>query len=735
MLEQEGTNPELGQGIHPYSIGRFEIIEVRRKPKDMDLMRLVAGVLVFLSVFAYGLRMANQRYGVAYQANEYAPSDELEGEFEFLGLFPNVSPALGGSVSSWSSENFLHDTLVSRHTFSEDQSKTDSAKPRTVVWNRPWLSRGMRFLLGIRTAQAAEFDAVSYKAEPLQREVRIEAAPGEVVPVEIFFRNLGSATWSPEGAGFISAYTTQPRYHDGRFAHASWLSSSQPARLASPSVGPGEVGIVKFSAQAPSTPGRYSEWMQLAAEDTAWVWGGHVEVVMTVQKGPGPGTLGTLPTLKPAGSVPQVPGPKAMLLLRSAQEITASANTAVNFTAGFKNTGDVAWTESELKFAGFTIASVTDASLRHASWPANDTAVRVASRVEPGRIGFMSFTLQTPKKRGTYHVRLNLAANGYLIQDAFIDIPVTVTNDYVEPHVSPMPGTKVPITSIGGSEPDIRVGLYYSEVVREEVSVNVPYEVRTSDGSLLASFQAGASVQAWYENGVYRITNGIVNLSSPSALRFVPMDPNGIITMLSHNDRPSWNTSLNDNRFRGIVEMRRHSSGRVWIINELPMEQYLWGLAETSNNSPMEFMKSLAVAARSYGNWHLENPGKYDDFTVGALNDQVYKGYGAELRYPNFKAAAQSTAGQVVVYNGENVITPYYSWSDGRTRAWTEVWGGSHKVWLVSVRAEYDDGKSLYGHGVGMSAWDAIGRANNGWSYDRILNYYYSGTSLSKLYS
>ena len=55
---------------------------------------------------------------------------------------------------------------------------------------------------------------------------------------------------------------------------------------------------------------------------------------------------------------------------------------------------------------------------------------------------------------------------------------------------------------------------------------------------------------------------------------------------------------------------------------------------------------------------------------------------------------------------GAQVITPYFTWSDGRTRSWTDVWGGSTKPWLVSVEAPYDVGKNLYGHGVGMSAWD-----------------------------
>ena len=159
-------------------------------------------------------------------------------------------------------------------------------------------------------------------------------------------------------------------------------------------------------------------------------------------------------------------------------------------------------------------------------------------------------------------------------------------------------------------------------------------------------------------------------------------------------------------------------------------------MGETSNISPAEFQKSLAVAARSYAYWHWNHPGKHWHFTVDATYDQVYLGYGAELRLPRWVAAIDATRGQVVGYAGVPVVTPYYSSSDGRTRAWTEVWGGPAKPWLVSVPCVYDAAahRALLGHGVGMSAWDAIGRANAGETYDRILKYYYSGTDLLKEY-
>ena len=36
-----------------------------------------------------------------------------------------------------------------------------------------------------------------------------------------------------------------------------------------------------------------------------------------------------------------------------------------------------------------------------------------------------------------------------------------------------------------------------------------------------------------------------------------------------------------------------------------------------------------------------------------------------------------------------------------------------------------------YGHGVGMSQWGAVGYANNGWTYQQILQHYYPGTTLT----
>ena len=150
-----------------------------------------------------------------------------------------------------------------------------------------------------------------------------------------------------------------------------------------------------------------------------------------------------------------------------------------------------------------------------------------------------------------------------------------------------------------------------------------------------------------------------------------------------------------------------------------PFELYLRGLAETSEISPFEYQKALHTAARTYANYHIRRNTKHGGvFHIDAKYDQVYRGYGAEARSPSITRAVNETRGKIVTYNGELAITPYFSRSDGRTRSWGEVWyGGSNYPWLVSVPVPWDEeaGRTLWGHGVGLSATGALDAANDGW--------------------
>jgi peptidoglycan hydrolase-like amidase len=199
----------------------------------------------------------------------------------------------------------------------------------------------------------------------------------------------------------------------------------------------------------------------------------------------------------------------------------------------------------------------------------------------------------------------------------------------------------------------------------------------------------------------------------------------------------SWLPGANDNTFRAKLELRyTPATDLVWVINELPIEPYLKGMAETSDVSPLEYQKALMTAARTYAMYHVNRGTKHADefYTVDAKYDQVYRGYGAEARGLNIGAGIDATRGQIVTYNGSLAITPYYSRSDGRTRDWKEVWGGKGYAWLVSVPVPEDVGRTLWGHGVGMSATGALDMANKGQTYDQILKHFYQGTALTQIY-
>ncbi len=84
-------------------------------------------------------------------------------------------------------------------------------------------------------------------------------------------------------------------------------------------------------------------------------------------------------------------------------------------------------------------------------------------------------------------------------------------------------------------------------------------------------------------------------------------------------------------------------------------------------------------------------------------------------------------------------LATYSSGTDGRTRDWTEVWGGDGFPWLISVNDPIgiiSNWNTLTAnHMVGMSANGARAYAiDEGKSYDWILKHYYTGISIAKIY-
>ncbi len=297
-------------------------------------------------------------------------------------------------------------------------------------------------------------------------------------------------------------------------------------------------------------------------------------------------------------------------------------------------------------------------------------------------------------------------------------------------------------------EPIIRVGLFHTRLA-QRAQVNDYYDIYAGKQILFSGLkpQTTAVVSFDFPKKRYAVTVGALTRFTSLPIRLVPRTDKGIITLLDYEHRPAWNKNYNDNQFRQIIEFHySQATKKLWVINELLISNYLKGLAETTNYSPLEFQKVLVTAARTYALYHYGRGVQFgipdgstkhevEHFHVDAVYDQVYRGYGSEKRMPKLAQAVEATHGVVVTYNNHIVVTPYFSRSDGRTRAWTEVWGGSAKPWLVSVAVPEDKGQTLWGHGVGMSARGALLMARDkGKTWQQILTYFYKHTELKKVY-
>ena len=298
-------------------------------------------------------------------------------------------------------------------------------------------------------------------------------------------------------------------------------------------------------------------------------------------------------------------------------------------------------------------------------------------------------------------------------------------------------------------QPLIRVGLFNSNQ-SQRITSEQSFDIWAADNLLVSAVPANTIVSVNYsrDNRQYNISVGNNNYQTANYLRFVSRSDNdGFFQLMDYRNNPNWSASFNDNKFRRVLEYRyTPKTDKIWLINELPIDSYLKGLAETSNASPVEFQKVLATAARTYVLYHYYRgidfnlPGastKHADeyFHVDATYDQVYRGYNSEIRMPRLAQAVDETAGAIVTYNNELAITPYFSRSDGRTRSWNEVWGGGEKAWLQSVVVPEDNGKTLFGHGVGMSAQGALLMiVDSHQTWQEVLAYFYQGTNLQQAY-
>jgi len=301
--------------------------------------------------------------------------------------------------------------------------------------------------------------------------------------------------------------------------------------------------------------------------------------------------------------------------------------------------------------------------------------------------------------------------------------------------------------------PQVRLDLNFVDSYYEVTSDDL-FAVYDNEKLLKGGLKAGEVVS------VLRTSNGMqVNIAGEmidrnGPIKFVPS--NGKIMELKNQNRLGKTPAYN--RYRGGIELRVDPdvTSKMYAVNILPLEEYLYGLAEEPGNEPPEKIKTVIVMARSYIEYYRKHGGKFPDRKVDLKSDggtsQYYLGYDFEIRHEAVKKIVDLTRGEVITYNGEAIRAPYFSKSGGHTfTPGTEGNTWSAKSFPFALRGEdpWSCGKDLNyikengpvtcpselrGHGVGLSAFGARKMAEDGKGYKEIIKYFLTGVEFQKIY-
>jgi peptidoglycan hydrolase-like amidase len=176
---------------------------------------------------------------------------------------------------------------------------------------------------------------------------------------------------------------------------------------------------------------------------------------------------------------------------------------------------------------------------------------------------------------------------------------------------------------------------------------------------------------------------------------------------------------------------------QIWVVNKLPLEQYVHGMGETTGTGDPDHVRVMTTIFRTYGDWYIENANKYKPLGFKIRSDsgsQIYGGYDWEKDHPNIKSAAEETRGRIIKYKGEVALTPYCSYTNGKTRKMNGYpylkSVKDHKKGTIKSLKPGDNGNHMWG----LSAHGALGYAEDGKAWDWILKHYYSGVDIGVAY-
>ncbi len=204
------------------------------------------------------------------------------------------------------------------------------------------------------------------------------------------------------------------------------------------------------------------------------------------------------------------------------------------------------------------------------------------------------------------------------------------------------------------------------------------------------------------------------------------------ILMIKNYDRGLG--SIKYNKFREQLNFHSTSGKNFIVVNQLPLEIYLCGLAEEPKSEPLEKKHAIHILARSYGLVYSGTKRKFKtalyDLEDDPATSQFYLGYDWEHYHSEQKKYIEQTTGKVITYKSNAVIGPYFTQSGGES---SDAWRNQYP-WTQKQKLPHDEGLEPKGHGIGLSGNTARELAKEGKSYKDILKYFFNGIEIKKKY-
>jgi len=202
-----------------------------------------------------------------------------------------------------------------------------------------------------------------------------------------------------------------------------------------------------------------------------------------------------------------------------------------------------------------------------------------------------------------------------------------------------------------------------------------------------------------------------LNIISQNKKRIQVVDTTGKVLFMYNTDNTNYQFKpmlskdslglirVDGKNFRGSIFFNRYDDSDLTVINQLNIEEYLYGVLpkEVSGSWPLEAQKAQAVAARNFAVVNINGHSKNGFDLCSTTHCQVYGGY--DVEHPNSTKAVDLTKGKLLTYNGKVITAFYHSNSGGKTEDSENVW---------SFPLEYIRGvEDPY----------SIGQPNDNWTY------------------